>query len=115
MGAPHPGTNEYRNQTIRIVDLVVIDDVIQGQRFENCTIVGPAVLALMGRVTLTHCFFDAPTADALFWPVPPERGQVLGAIGVRDTEFYSCRFQRIGFAGPPELRESFAHAERGED
>lgn len=111
MSSPHPGTREYRNQTVRITDLTVTDDLLADLRFENCTIIGPAVLALIDDVVLSNCGFDAPGADAVFWPVAPNRQIVIGAIGLVRVEFYSCRFMRIGIAAIedtlPELLKGF--------
>lgn len=106
MSAPHPGTREYRNQVVRLADLTVNTDLLEDLRFENCTIIGPAVIAVLEENTLAHNSFSAPGLNELFWLVPPDRPSVVGAIGVRRTEFYSCNFQRVGLAGPPELLEA---------
>ena len=94
----HPGTREYKNQTVRLADLTVTDDMLEHLRFENCVVIGPAVVAMLTDVALMHCTFDAPGADALVWEIPDQRTVVIGAIGARDVGFYSCRFQRVGFA-----------------
>ena len=109
---PHPGTREYRNQTVRITDLAVTADLLEDLRFENSIIIGPAILGLVEAVSLVNCGFDAPGFDAMFWPVPQSRGAVMGVIGLKRVEFYSCRFQRIGFAVPeddmPRLRKELS-------
>jgi hypothetical protein len=38
--AMHPGDGVYRNMLVRLTDLAVTNDVIEGVTFENCTIVG---------------------------------------------------------------------------
>lgn len=95
---PHPGTREYVNQTLRLADLTVTEDLLENLRFENCIIIGPAVVALVGNISMVHCGFDAPDANALLWRVATDRDVVIGAVAAVDVEFYSCRFQRVGFA-----------------
>lgn len=89
----------YRNQFVRIPDLAVTDDVLRDLTFENCTIVGPAVLALLESTTISGCTWDGPF-DAFAWPIPEGRPWVIGAIGLVNVSFYGCRFQRIGLAFP---------------
>lgn len=104
---PHLGTREYRNQLVRIAELTLLEDVIQDARFENCVIVGPAVLGLINNVTMSGCRFDAPGPDALLWPVPESRGAVMGAVGLMNVEIQSCQLQRIGIAVPEAQLEQF--------
>lgn len=104
---PHPGTREYRRQLVRIADLAVTDDVIQDVRFENCQIVGPAVLAPLEDTTINGCSFDSQGPLELFWLIPPTRESVIGAIGLVRVEFFACRFQRIGLAVPEAHAEQF--------
>lgn len=71
------------------------ESTIQDVRFENCTLIGPAVLAGLQDVVMSGCVFEAPF-DVLFWIVPDSRTAVAGAVGLVRVEFYSCRFQDIG-------------------
>lgn len=91
-----PSDNHYRNQTIRITDLAVVSDLIAGSTFENCTIVGPAILAPIDRTLFQNCGFDG-TIDAVLWEIG-DRDLVTGVIGLLDCNFFGCRFQRIGLA-----------------
>jgi len=102
--APLVGDREFRNQVVRIADLTVNIALLEGYQFSNCRIIGPAVLGLLDGVTITNCGWDAPGIDAVFWEVPPERGPVVGAVGVANCTFSNCSFTLIGVAGPPELR-----------
>jgi hypothetical protein len=103
-GPPLVGDRSFRNQLLRISDLVVHTSVLEGYEFLHCRIVGPAILAPLNNVSLLHCSWDAPGVDAIFWEVPPERGPVVGVIGVVNCAFSNCRFELIGIAGPPGLR-----------
>ncbi len=95
---PHPAVREYRNQAVRLADLTVTQDVLEHLRFENCMIIGPAILGLLDNLTMIDCGFDAPGPEAVLWKVDRDRGPVVGVIAVRDCAFYSCTFQRVGFA-----------------
>jgi hypothetical protein len=108
--APHPGNREYRNETVRIAELTVVTDMLDNLRFENCQIIGPAVLVLLDHITMSNCSFDAPDPNSMFWIIPPDRPGVVGAVGVVNCEFFSCQFQRVGFAGPVELKARFEGA-----
>ena len=101
----HPGDRTYRNQTIRLADLTVVNDVIEGMTFENCNIVGPAVVAFVGSGTVQNCGFDGDP-DSLFWDTA-DRGYIIGAVGIKDCRIFGCRFQRIGVAVKPQDRDMF--------
>ncbi len=101
---PPTGDRQFRNQVVRIPDLTVNTFVLERLEFLNCRILGPAVLVPQGRTSIVHCGWDAPSADALFWEIPPSRQLIVGAVAVVDCTFSLCTFTGIGLAGPPELR-----------
>lgn len=102
---PLRGDRHVRGEVLRLADLTVNTDIIEGYQFSNCRLIGPAVIALLEDVTITHCTWGTPNLEAMFWEVPPTRGDlVVGAIGVRDCLFSNCQFEMIGVAGPPEMR-----------
>lgn len=74
--------------------------VIEGYVFEDCTILGPAVLVFVGEQTR----WDAPhfvtsSEDALFWELPPrEFVKPAGAVAISGCVFRRCRFERITLA-----------------
>lgn len=96
-----PPGRRYSNQTIRISDLAVTDSVLRDLSFDNCHIMGPAVLALIDSVTLDSPAFDG-TLEGILWEIPEDK-TVFGAIGLERCEFYACRFTAIGLAVTPEL------------
>lgn len=89
---------------VRLTDLTVTDDVLHEVTFENCTIVGPAVVVLMG-CAMIECVFEGPN-EALFWPLG-DRNYVIGAIGLVNCTLVSCRLQRIGVAYPADQEETY--------
>ena len=109
---PLRGDRTFRDEVVRIAELTVNTSLLEDLEFTNCRIIGPAVLALLGGVTIAHCGWDAPGIDAVFWEVPPERGVVVGAVGVARCTFSNCRFEGVGIAGPRELREQLERAFR---
>lgn len=104
---PLRGDRTYKNEVVRIAELTVNTSAIEGLEFSNCRIIGPAILALLDHVTVTHCTWDAPGLDAVFWEVPPERGPVVGVVGVSNCIFSNCVLENIGVAGPPDMRAMF--------
>ncbi len=104
-------TTTHREQTVRITSLAYDNDILEDLRFENCQIIGPALLYLMEDVGLDDCEFDTPDFESTFWPVEPERHNIVGPIGLRNVHFTSCAFSRIGFAVNRDeiarLREGF--------
>jgi hypothetical protein len=108
----HPSDRHYRNQTVRLADLTVLNDVIEGVTFENCVIQGPAVVALMGQGSLTNSSFDAPSLDSVLWVIPDARNPVVGAVALVNCHIVGCALQRIGLAvlekDDPWLRSKLA-------
>jgi hypothetical protein len=107
MAGPFGGNREHRDDVVRIAELTVLTDVIEGHTFQNCRIVGPAVLTFSGTLTVAHCAWAGPGVGGVFWPIPPEREYVVGAVHVVDCTFSSCTFEGIGVAGTEELRDLF--------
>lgn len=110
---PLTGDRKFRDQVVRIAELTVNTSTIEGYEFSNCRIIGPAILGLIEGVSILHCRWDAPGLEAVLWIVPPERGPVIGVVGVKDCVFSNCAFENIGIAGPPELRADFERAFSG--
>lgn len=91
---------EISNTVIRIADLIAFTDppILDGIEATNVVFVGPAVLAVMEG---TLEFKGDTTTDAfegMFWPLEEGRQRVSGAIGLRNSKFTNCTFQKIGFA-----------------
>lgn len=94
-----------QNQAVRLVDMTVARPFIIGIRFQNCLILGPAVVVMLNGGGFQDCVFDAPP-EQLLWDFPTETTKI-GAIGLTNCSFKGCRFEGIGFAGPPDFAEQF--------
>lgn len=109
-------------ESIRIHELLEGESVvIENREFEDCEIVGPALIFPMG-CTFDSCGF-AGDVDAILWEVPLRKvteirsdgteasfyeGPVkVGAIAVRNCKFLRCRFRGIGITGPPDFVQQF--------
>lgn len=95
--------NKHTNETIRITDLATTNPVVSDHEFSNCVISGPAVIAPIQQTTISNCALGGPP-DEILWPTPPSQsGRVVGAVGLVNCTFEGCRFEGIGFTGPPEF------------
>lgn len=91
----HPADRTYRNQTVRLSDLAVINDVIENVTFENCVIEGPAVIVMLDSGELMNSGFEGPT-DAILWVIPDDRDHIIGAVGLRNCTVVGCSLRRVG-------------------
>ena len=88
----------YRDQTVRLAELAALDDVLTGMTFENCEVVGPAVVVLLGDTKVSDCHWTGDV-DAVLWPAHG-REHVIGAIGLQDCVITGCQFFRVGIFVP---------------
>ena len=100
-----PSDGIYRNTLLRISDLAVTSDLLEGLTFENCQIVGPAVLGVLNNNTFVNCNWEGPP-EAIIWEVPEDR-PVLGVIGLQTCTFAGCHFQRISMAMNSPMAQLF--------
>lgn len=95
----HPPDREYRSLVLRLSDLVINEDIIEGITFFNCQIVGPAIMLPMGNTRITGCTWDGDF-DAFVWRFPDSRRGFVGVIALRDCEVIDCRLTKVGLAVP---------------
>ena len=78
---------------------------MQDVDFDNCVLLGPAVLLAQA------CTFDSTNfgaeLDAMLWMVSDDRKEVTGAILVLGCTFTRCRFDGVGFAANDEFAAEF--------
>jgi hypothetical protein len=104
---PGPRT-AIRNEVIRLPELAVTEPIIKDADFDNCLILGPAVVVPLGVNFVSSTFEGDP--EALFWEVPKNRQNVVGAIALLNCTFNKCRFSGVGIAGPRDALEQFREA-----
>ena len=99
-----------RGQLVYLMDLIApgAQPIISDRTIEDCEIRGPAMIALLGRVTIKNGTFDGDV-ESLFVEVADKR-IIFGAIGLRDCVFRRCRFVAIGIIG---TREQIEKAKKG--
>jgi hypothetical protein len=108
---PPTGDKHFRNETLAISSLTVNTAVLEGLTFQNCRLVGPAILIPLGATSFLHCNLGADI-DAIFWEIPPGRDHVVGAVGVLNCTFSACTLAGIGLAGSAELRQLLERGSR---
>ena len=100
---------------VRISREADTEGVIQGRRFANVLILGPAVLIPIGT-TFNDCGFRYPDAiDDILWELAADRTVAVGGIYLSECVFDYCDFEGVGFAlkadGLTEFRERAAGIE----
>jgi len=104
MGFLNGNGREYLGEDVRLTELAGDEGVIEGDRFKDCHVYGPAVLVVQGEFSLLDSEIEGDS-DAFLWEISPDRERVIGAILVKNTSFERCTFRNVGFAGPPEFIE----------
>ncbi len=85
----------YRDEDIDIAKLArENNNLLDGYLFENCKIVGPALIALLHNVGFSSMRF----APNQLWPMMAGR-KYIGAIGLTNCKFVNCELDWIGIAG----------------
>jgi hypothetical protein len=86
---------------------------IRNKTFENCDIVGPCILMLMGHLEFIGITFDcggipgsSTDLESILWP---KTNSVLsvGVIGLDGCIFHGGTTEAIGFTGSPEMLDLF--------
>lgn len=104
MGFLNGNGKEHLGEDIRLAELAGDDGVIEGFRFKDCHVKGPAVLLVEGEFNLVDNEIEGDL-NAFLWEISPDRERVLGAILVKDTTFEGCTFTNVGLAGYSESIE----------
>ncbi len=97
----------FTQQVVHLSDLVRGrrhgGDILQGYIFNDCQLIGPAVLLPQTDTYFNECDFDHPE---IFIPVLEDR-LYFGMIALRNCTLEKCRFERIGIAAPQEMIDGF--------
>ena len=92
---------KYISQKNFSINNVPYSGMIEGRTFEDCHILGPAVIHLCGTTTFYENKHEIPIIpnwqDATY-TVISDSG-IIGAVIVKDCVFRRCKFSKISFAG----------------
>jgi len=102
-----------KNRTVHIADFAREvadlrwgDTVIEGRTFEDCYILGPAILVPLNTGDLTgHVFVGDDQwyeQDSTFWSASSVTDYYAGVIGLENCVFRNCRYKRVGILVPEE-------------
>ena len=96
-----------KNRTIDVIELArERGGVLSGLTFLNCTLVGPAVLHIMGGGIQVSAGCIADQGFSLITHTGPD--QLSGTIAVRDCHFISSTLRQVALAGKPEVINKIA-------
>jgi hypothetical protein len=93
-------------EVVRIADLA--DDstsMISHRQFQDVEIRGPAVLALLGGVSMVSCGFDGTFESIII--IVPDGSTKVGVIGLLQVSFLRCQFRNVALIGTEELAQTF--------
>lgn len=107
---------DYANKTVWLPQLFMETAragtmVIEGRRFENCLIEGPAVLLPLEGCNFDGCNMGDAHGDPrnlMLSPQGPQR--VTGPIPFKNCQFINCNFLGVGFTGSPAFLDNMAKA-----
>ncbi len=80
--------------------------VIRHKTFEECDIIGPAILCPLSMQFDLCLFTYEGNPDAILWKIPEEKS-TAGAILLEGCRFNHCKFIGIGFCGPKKTLAVF--------
>jgi len=86
----------FKNDIVKLADLVGVTPRVDHRVFEDCDIIGPAVIWMI-RTWLEDCTIR-DDGQTILLPLENE-DRAAGAILVSDCRFLRCRFHDIGIAG----------------
>lgn len=93
----------FSQKRVRLVDVIGESQVVRSRTFEDCEILGPAVLigAALGFGVLTDISWFAPRKDmsTVFVELPDGQPFPVGAILLDSCVFRRCRFHGISVVG----------------
>jgi hypothetical protein len=100
----------YEDEVVRLSDLFTTSPELSNLVFENCLLVGPAVIAFLGKCNVAGNHFNG-RPEAIFLEVEGER-EVIGVLGLRNVTISNSRLENIGIAGDRALMQKFGYQGR---
>jgi hypothetical protein len=106
-----PADRTFRSRQIRLAEVVKDTQILENVTFEDCYLLGPAVVVLGshpdGRKNEFHDPWWDEAEGRAVWPLPPELERApAGFLVLVGCRFIRCHFERISLAAKPaELRQ----------
>ena len=112
---PTPGDlgdrTEFRGVVVSIPALLEAASLsgkpIEGRRFIDCVLLGPAILAMTEETGFIDCHFAAVEGDERNLFVRPAGGRVIGAVSIASCHFEGCLLNGLGLVGDDGFIEAF--------
>lgn len=114
-GQPTRGiSRQHEYETVRMSELARDDIIIRNRRFDHCTILGPAVIALLRDVNMSNITIGVQNSDieTVLIEIPDGKYQI-GIIGLENCNITSCSFEKIAFIGTRDSLDMIRNALRG--
>lgn len=110
--------DEFRGVVVSIPALVEAASItgkpIEGRRFIDCVLLGPAILAMSEQTRFLNCQFGAVEGDERNLFVKPAGGRVIGAVSVHGCHFEGCLMNGLGLVGDDSFVEAFVASLKAE-
>ncbi len=101
----NPLDNFFQGKRIKLDDLVFpLDVFVRKKTFENCDIIGPYNVILVGRGTLANC-----TGSFVQAAIVKDGSQITNAIVLEECTIRNCRLYQITFLVPKSFFEVFSN------
>jgi hypothetical protein len=84
---------------------------VSGKTFQNCDLIGPAIIAVGGESVIEHCTLDKPTGSNLeSFLLLTQDPYTFGVIPFQNCGILHCHFINIGFMGDATELEALKNA-----
>lgn len=105
----------FHSVSLVLPELVRTTSVLDGYVFYRCRIAGPSVL-IIGDGCIFANNFSTGRPDNLFWTIPDDQKDTVGAVTALNCVFEECYLHRIGFAqtslGLEKIKATLAYVEQ---
>jgi hypothetical protein len=106
-----PEKRLFRDADVVLTDLVGIPPMIQKTDFQNCRLIGPAIIASLGPLSIRNSTLPQP--EQFVWELPVVSGEVVGVIGLTECDIDGCTLEGIALAVAPGTRDDMIRGIRG--
>lgn len=81
--------------------------VVYGKTFQDCDLIGPAIITVRGNSVVEHCYVENPSGSRLeSFLLLTQDQYIFGVIPFTACGMLNCKFIDIGFAGEADELET---------